>query len=162
MKKAMKWVSGLLVGGAAFLIPLQAFAGETMGERLKFAAQNTVINIIVVFCMLVLIALIIYCFRFLPKLANLFRRKKDTGQEAKPGPEPKRSEPKSEPESKSEPAHERVKADSKTPPPPRREDVAAPPETDYTELIAVIAAAIAADEQVPVGSFVVRTIKKRA
>ncbi len=31
-----------------------------------------------------------------------------------------------------------------------------------TELVAVIAAAIAAEEEIPVGSFVVRTIKRRA
>ncbi len=155
MKKGIKRISGLLAGCAAFLIPIQAFAAsedQTMREKLGFAAQNTAVGIITVFAMLLLIALIIYLFRFLPKLVGLFRRK-DSGQEKD---------------------RQKEKVNAAEPPPvdeweaaPAGEtQAAASPLTDDTELVAVITAAIAAareeEAQVPAGSFVVRTIKKRA
>ncbi len=158
MRKAIKRIFALACAAAAALIPMQAFAAEddmTLRENLGFAAQNTVIGIVTVFCMLLLMALIIYLFRFLPKFIGLFQRKDKSKQEQK-----------------KETADEEMNAST---PPPVREQAAAPPGsgqtaasplTDDAELVAVITAAIAAvrgqEEQVPAGSFVVRTIKKRA
>ncbi len=157
MKKLIKRISVLLAGCAAFLMPLEAFAAsddQTMKEKMGFAAQNTVIGIVTVFSMLILIMLVIYLFRFLPRLVGFFTGKnKSDQQEAQSG------------------AKEKVSAAS---PPPVREQAAgpsgtgqaAPDLTDDAELVAVITAAIAAaraeEEQTPVGSFVVRTIRKRA
>ncbi len=149
MKKAIKRISVLFAGCAAFLIPLQAFAAsddQTMREKMGFAAQNTVIGIVTVFCMLILIMLVIYLFRFLPKLMGFFTgRNKSEKDEGQAGAEEK----------------EGVSA-----PPPVFEQAASPGLTDDAELVAVITAAIAAaraeEEQAPAGSFVVRTIKRRA
>ncbi len=155
MKKLIKRISVLFAGCAAFLMPLEAFAAsddQTMREKMSFAAQNTVIGIVTVFCMLILIMLVIYLFRFLPKLVGFFTGKNKSDRE----------------EEKKE---EKVNAQS---PPPVNEQAASPPGTgqaapdltDDAELVAVITAAIAAaraeEEQTPVGSFVVRTIRKRA
>ncbi|MCD8300584.1 MAG: OadG family protein [Clostridiales bacterium] len=140
MKKIRKLFSVIAVITAAFLCPAVAFAseaGETMSEKLAYAARNTVLGICTVFIMLIIIAVIIYCFRFLPKIFGPKDKKKETAagekkQEA-PTPEP-------------EPAFAEAEA----------------PVTDDLELIAVISAAIAAGEQVPAGSFVVRTIRRRS
>ncbi len=143
MKKFKKLFSAIAAGGAVFLFPVIAFAseaGETMKEKLAYAGRNTIIGIGTVFIMLIVIALIIYCFRFLPKLLGPKDKKKKTATEEKAAP--------------------KVEAAAKAAP-----KVAAPasaPVMDDLELVAVITAAIAAGEQVPVGSFVVRTIKRRA
>ncbi len=148
MKKAIKRISVLFAGCAAFMIPLQAFAAsddQTMKEKMGFAAQNTLIGIVTVFLMLILIMLVIYLFRFLPKLVGFFTGKNKSGQDGGPN--------------KNEEAGAAA-------PPPVFEQTASPDLTDDTELAAVITAAIAAaraeEAQTPAGSFVVRTIKKRA
>ncbi len=138
MKKIRKLLSAIAVAAAAFLCPAVAFAseaGETMSEKLAYAARNTILGICTVFIMLIVIALIIYCFRFLPKLFGSKEKKEEAKAEKKEVP-------------KTAPVPEPVEAAA---------DV-----TDDLELVAVITAAIAAGEQVPVGSFVVRTIRRRA
>ncbi len=155
MKKAINRISVLLAGCAAFLIPIQAFAAsddQTMREKLGFAAQNTVIGIVTVFCMLLLMALVIYLFRFLPKLVGLFQRKDRSGQEQ----EAERAQ------EASQPVFEQTAASAG---PGGTAAAPASSPADDAELVAVITAAIAAaraeEAQAPVGSFVVRTIKKR-
>ncbi len=159
MKKAIKRIPALIGAAAVFLIPVQAFAAEeeeTMRQKLGFAAQNTVVGIVTVFCMLLLMALVIYLFRFLPKLIGLFQRK-----------------------DKSEQGQEQETKKAASPPPvqdaaaaPLGAEQAAAASPSDAELVAVITAAIAAAREaeaqtsapldMPVGSFVVRTIKKRA
>ncbi len=56
---------------------------QTMAEAVK-AGQNTVISMSIVFCVLILISLIIYCFKFIALIGN----------------KPKKAEAKSEPEKK--------------------------------------------------------------
>ena len=57
---------------------------QTMGQKLAKAGQNTVISMSIVFCVLILISLIIYCFKFIALIGN----------------KPKKAEAKSEPEKK--------------------------------------------------------------
>ncbi len=144
MKKVKRWVCGLLLGGAAFLVPVQVFAAEenqTLGQKMAFAAQNTVIGISIVFGMLLLMILVIYCFRFLPKLVGRFTGQNGSGQEQEKTGE----------------------VTGKAAGTPVTEQATA---EDDAELVAVITAAIAAaraeETSAPVGSFVVRTIKRRA
>lgn len=100
-----------------------------MKELLLEACYNTILGIGTVFVMLIIMSLLIYCFRIIPTLQEKFS-KKDTA---------------------AAPAPKKVAA-----PAPVRENL-----VDDLELVAVIAAAIAASEQVPVDSFQVRTIKRR-
>jgi len=138
MKKAKSLLFGLLSGIAAFLAPLPVYAAEeTMAEKMTTAVYNTILGIGTVFIMLVLMALIIYCFRFIPAILERFSKKKE--------PQAEQAEVK-KPVSK---------------PAPAPAAAAVPVQTDDTELIAVIAAAIAASEQIPLDGFIVRTIKKR-
>ncbi|MCC8141806.1 MAG: OadG family protein [Lachnospiraceae bacterium] len=158
MKRIKNGIFALLAGIAAFmLLPMQAFAVEpTMGEKMKAASYNTVVGIVTVFLMLVVISLVIYCLRFLPRLVN--RSKQQETREPEPGTERVRMEA-SEPSSAKTAAQPDVS--EKAAQPDVSIQTASAPQTDKTELVAVIAAAIAAQEQVPVGSFVVRTIKRR-
>lgn len=131
MKKIKKIFSVLIAGIAAMMVPTAAFgAEESLGSLMKEAGFNTILGIGTVFIMLIVISLIIYCFRFIPMIQKAFSKKKDV-EEA----------------------------------PQKTVSVPAPAvavqETDDLELVAVIAAAIAASEQVPLDSFVVRTIKRR-
>ncbi len=57
---------------------------QTMGQKLAKAGQNTAISMSIVFCVLILISLIIYCFKFIALIGN----------------KPKKTEAKSEPEKK--------------------------------------------------------------
>ncbi len=139
MKKVKRWVSGLMVGGAAFLVPVQVFAAEedqTLGQKMSFAAQNTLIGISIVFGMLLLMSLVIYCFRFLPRIFGRSGKSDTSGQE-------------------------QAETEATTAQPVMKQDA-----DDDAELVAVITAAIAAaraeETPAPVGSFVVRTIKRRA
>ena len=43
---------------------------QTMGQKLAKAGQNTVISMSIVFCVLILISLIIYCFKFIALIGN--------------------------------------------------------------------------------------------
>lgn len=102
----------------------------SMGEKMTNAALNTVISMSVVFCVLILISLIIYCFNIFPYLE---KKKKEKAQAAAPVQE---AAPAAAPE-----VVETV--------------------TDDTELIAVIAAAIAASTGTSTSDFVVRSINRR-
>ncbi len=101
-------------------------------ETMQKAALNTVMGISVVFCVLVLISLVIYCFRLIPMVTAFFEAKKGT------------------PESVKAVTPEAIAAAS---------PVASA--TDDLALIAVITAAIAASTGATTDSFVVRSIKRR-
>lgn len=136
MKKIRKKiVPAILAAMMCLMLPgtMLVSHAQTLGEKMQDAAYVVVLGMGTVFLMLVVIALIIYAFRIIPKLQSLFAGKKGA---------PAESEPDSV--SSSVPS-ERVCAD----------------QTDDLELVAVIAAAIAAYEQVPPDSFRVRTIKRR-
>ena len=108
---------------------------QTMSQRLSAAGANTIIGIATVFAVLVLLSLIIYCFKFV-NLAVAPPAKKETAPAAPKAP---------------------AKA------PAAKAEVAAAPAKDPMSdpaLIAVIAAAIAAAEDKPVEGFVVRSIKR--
>ena len=99
----------------------------SLGEKMEKAGMNTLMGMLVVFCVLIIISLIIYCFNIFPYL----EKKKAA---------------------KSEPA----KSDVVTQIEVREEQ-----QTDDGELIAVIAAAIAAAEGTSADGFVVRSIHRR-
>lgn len=104
---------------------------ETLGSKMSTAGVNTITGIMVVFVILVLLSLIISCFGLLNKLQETPPEKKD-----------------------SKPAVKAVPA-SKVP--------AASAEVDLSkneELVAVIAAAIAAAEDRPPEGYVVRSIRR--
>ena len=109
---------------------------ESMGELMKGAGLNTVMGMGTVFLVLILISIIIYFLGFIGKARN----KKVVTKE----PEAERAE-KTEPEV---PAAEVLTAGT--------EDL-----TDDFELVAVIAAAIAASEGVSADSLVVRSIRRK-
>lgn len=99
----------------------------SVGEKMSTALMNTLMGMLVVFCVLIIMSLIIYCFNIFPYL----EKKKAA---------------------KSEPA----KSDVVTQIEVREEQ-----QTDDGELIAVIAAAIAAAEGTSTDGFVVRSIRRR-
>ena len=102
----------------------------SMGEKMAQAGQNTVMGIGIVFIMLIFLSFLISLMRFIPKLEAALSKKNKAPEQAKPAP------------------------------------VVAVPEVeeeeviDDGELIAVIAAAIAASENTSTDSFVVRSIRK--
>ena len=98
--------------------------GETMGK----AGLNTVMGILIVFCMLVVMSGVIKLFEIIPKLQKKAKAKEEVATVAAPSA-PKATEVKNE--------------------------------TDDLQLVAVIAAAIAAATGASTDSFVVRSIKKR-
>lgn len=102
------------------------------GEKLQKAAMNTVMGMGTVFIMLIIICLIISSFGIIPKLEQ--KRKAKTA----PAVEPKEQAPKVVPAAAPEEA-----------------------ETDDLELVAVIAASIAAYTGQSESDFVVRSIKRR-
>jgi Na+-transporting methylmalonyl-CoA/oxaloacetate decarboxylase gamma subunit len=106
----------------------------SIGEKLSKAGLNTLISISIVFCVLILISLIIYAFNIFPYLEN----KKKAKAAAAAAAEPKKEEI-----------------------PAVLVPEVQPNVTDDTELIAVIAAAIAASEGTSTGDFVVRSINRR-
>lgn len=97
----------------------------SLGETMKKAGQNTVMGILIVFCVLILISLIISCF----KLLSNVEKKETSAKEEK------------------SPVVTQIA---------QREEQA-----DDTELIAVIAAAVAAAEGTSTDGFVVRSIRRR-
>lgn len=105
---------------------------STMGELMVKAALNTLLGMGTVFAVLILISLVIYCFKFI-SIAQDKMKKPQAAEEAKtPAPAP---------------VQEAVEEVSD--------------ETDDLELVAVIAAAIAASEgAVTTDGFVVRSIRK--
>ncbi len=112
------------------------------------AVQNTILGIGTVFIMLIIISLIIYCFRFIPKLLEQAAKK--------PSKQPKveqKAAPKAVEQKPAAPQKPKEAAPVAAPAPSLMDDM---------ELIAVISAAIAASEQIQLDGFIVRTIKKRA
>ncbi len=110
---------------------------ETMGEKFANAGINTVICIVVVFCVLIFISLIISLFRFIPKAEAAVARKKAAKQENKTLAADAIDNTISQIEAKEE------------------EEL-----TDDLELVAVIAAAIAASTGTSADGFVVKSIRK--
>jgi sodium pump decarboxylase gamma subunit len=108
----------------------------TTGEILAKAGMNTLLGMGVVFAVLILISLIISCFRFIPAIEASFAAKKNgkkTGQEKA----------------------EETKAETPVSAP-------APSETNELELVAVITAAVAASMgTTSTDGFVVRSIRRR-
>ena len=105
-----------------------------MKAELSQALVNTVMGICTVVCVLVLIALVIYCFKFIPIIQKKVAQRKNPPQAAAADAEPAWTPPAEE----------------------VWEDV-----TDDLEIVAVIAAAIAAGTGAAPGSFTVRSIKRR-
>lgn len=103
----------------------------TVGEKMSTALMNTVMGILVVFAVLIIICLLICCFNIFPYL-----EKKKAAKAA-----PKQDAVISQIEAREE----------------HQEDVV----TDDGELIAVIAAAVAAAEGTSTDGFVVRSIRRR-
>lgn len=103
----------------------------SMGEKMAKAGMNTLISMSVVFAVLILISLIIYCFNIFPYLEKKKQEKAKAAEAAQP-------------KEIVEEAPEVVE-----------------PVTDDTELIAVIAAAIAASTGTSTSDFVVRSINRR-
>lgn len=106
-------------------------SNQAMSQRLAVAGANTIIGIATVFAVLILLSLIIYCFKFVNAAA---------------------------PPAKKEKAAAAPKAQAKAPA-AKAAAPAKDPMSDPA-LIAVIAAAIAAAEDKPVEGFVVRSIKR--
>ncbi|MCM1184377.1 MAG: OadG family protein [Roseburia sp.] len=104
---------------------------SSMGELMTKAALNTLLGMGTVFVVLILISLIISCFGFIPKIQAKFEKKTETAAPAAPVVE-----------TAAAPAVEET------------------PEEDDTELVAVIAAAIAAYEGTSVEGLRVRSIKR--
>lgn len=108
--------------------------GEDLGEAMARAGLNTLIGMGTVFVVLILISMIINGFAVIPKLQKAFSKKADEGQSVKENAAPA------------------VQAEEPT-----------VDETDDLELVAVIAAAIAASEgAASTNGFVVRSIIRRA
>ena len=103
----------------------------SLGEKMTKAALNTVICMSIVFIILILISLIISCFKIFPYLEQKKAEKVRTQINEAP------------------PAETVVEA------------VETPQLTDDTELVAVIAAAIAASTGTSTSDFVVRSIRRR-
>ncbi len=107
---------------------------ESIGAKMASAGANTLMGMGTVFAVLIFISLLISCFKLIPKITEARERKKAGKTEHV------------------------VMKDSKT-----EEVVDSGSEnlTDNCELIAVIAAAIAASENTSTDSFVVRSIRRR-
>lgn len=128
----------LIFSNDMFMILQSAALNEeaTLSDAMSKAALNTVIGIGTVFAVLILIIFIISLFGYIPKIQAAFGKKEDSAPEA----------PKAAPV-----------AVPAAPAPVVEESV------DYSndlELVAVIAAAIAASENTSTDAFVVRSIKK--
>ncbi len=106
---------------------------ETLGSKMAAAGINTVTGLLVVFSVLILLSLIISCFKLLNKASEVAPEKKDASASA--------------------PAPARAAAPAAAP--SEEIDIA-----KNQELVAVIAAAIAAAEEKPVEGYVVRSIRR--
>ena len=109
----------------------------TLGEILQKAGLNTLLGMGVVFTVLILISLLIYCLRFIPIFFEKMAGKKE---EEKPAPAEKKNVP-------AAPAAVSPAAAVKS------------EEADLA-LIAVITAAIAAQADVPADGIVIRSIRR--
>ena len=106
----------------------------SFGELMENAALNTVLGMGTVFVVLILISLIIYAMGYIPKIQARFAKGKE--------------------ETEVLPSEEKA-------PVMAAEPQDGEPETDDTQLVVVITAAIAASEDVPVDQLVVRSIRRR-
>ena len=104
----------------------------TFGEKMTKAALNTVICMSIVFVVLIFISLLISCFKIFPYLEA--KKKEKAAKALKTNDAPEAAQP---------------------------ETVVTPQQEDDTELVAVIAAAIAAYEGTSTSDFVVRSIRRR-
>lgn len=109
---------------------------ETLGSKMATAASNTATGLITVFVILAFLIFIISMFNFLPKPTS--GKKKDAGSPAKAAP----------------------KAAAPAPAKPAALKTEEIDLSKNEELVAVIAAAIAASEDKPVEGYVVRSIKR--
>ena len=105
----------------------------SMGEKMTDALMNTIVGLGTVFLVLIFLSFIIYLLRFVPGFVDSFGKKKVA--EAAPAPAPVPAAPAAVPEPEEELA-------------------------DDQELVAVIAAAVAAYEGTSADGFVVRSIRK--
>lgn len=112
-----------------YLESLTVSAQFSMGEILEKAGLNTLLGMGTVFVVLIIIALIISLFKYIPAIQSKFRKEKEAVDM---------------PAARAVPVQRTVE-----------------PKTDDSELIAVIAAAIAAAEGTATDGFVVRSIKRR-
>ena len=103
----------------------------SLGEKMAKAGMNTLICMSIVFAVLIFISLIISCFKIFPYLEA---KKKEKAAKA---------------------------VETKTEETVQKEPVVIQQSTDDTELVAVIAAAIAAYEGTSTSDFVVRSIRRR-
>ena len=110
---------------------------ETMGERMASAGLNTLVCICVVFVVLIFISLVISLFGFIPKAQNAIEKKKAAKKENETIATKAIDQTISAIEAKEEEAY-----------------------MDDLELVAVIAAAIAASSGSSTDDFVVRSIRK--
>ncbi|MCM1105827.1 MAG: OadG family protein [Blautia sp.] len=106
----------------------------SMSEKLSKAGINTLISMLVVFCVLILISLLIACFRIFPYLEKQKKERLAARTPVREQAEPALSQP-------------------------EIQETAA--QQDDSELIAVIAAAIAAGTGTSASDFVVRSINRR-
>lgn len=107
----------------------------SLSEKMQKAGLNTLISMAIVFCVLILISILIYCFNIFPYIE---KKKKERAERNKPA----------------------ATIEVKKPVVPVESSVVSQ-EVDDTELIAVIAAAIAASEGTTTDGFVVRSINRR-
>ena len=114
-----------------YLDTVTVSAHFSLGEILQKAGMNTLLGMGTVFSVLIFISLIISLFKYIPAIQAAFTKKPKESKEAEKAP--------------AAPAAE----------------VPAPKAQDDAELIAVIAAAIAAAEGTSTDGFVVRSIKRR-
>ena len=112
----------------------------TLGEILQKAGLNTLLGMGVVFTVLILISLLIYCLRFIPVFFEKMAGKKEEEKPVAPAPADKKNVPAA----------------------PETVQTAAPAGAGETDLalIAVITAAIAAQAGVPADGIVIRSIRR--
>ena len=122
------------VRGNLHLDSLTVSGKYTMGEILGKAGLNTLLGMGTVFVVLIIISVIISLLKYIPKLQEAFTKK--NRPQAAPAPAP---------------------AAAPAPAPAQEEEELAGDE----ELVAVMAAAIAAAEEIPADGFVVRSIRRR-
>lgn len=125
--------------GTPYKTTLQDYSDDSklsFGERMAVAGGNTIIGLLTVFAVLILLSLIIYCFKFVNAAAAPPAPKKDASVSAPKAPA-------------------KSPAAAAAPAPKKESDPMMDP-----ALVAVIAAAIAAAEEKPVEGFVVRSIKR--
>lgn len=115
-----------------YLETVTVSAHFSLGEILQKAGMNTLLGMGTVFSVLIFISLIISLFKYIPAIQAAFTKKPKVAKEAEKAPEA-----------------------------PAVVTAPAPKAQDDAELIAVIAAAIAAAEGTSTDGFVVRSIKRR-